>query len=169
MHIQAFSSFQCHVWIKKDYGSETLKLGPNRQFFGPCDIEIWWMTSKNRRAPLLCHLKVCASFCNHTEFKLELRPEMPKLGQNFIMIFVTLTFDHDFLYIHHLLLSMGITLKNCIMIRWKEHFEKGLMGRQLDGQTDRTIHIAAWSQLKKHRVCSEMVQHYTRLHEGHIS
>ena len=42
-----------------------LKLDPNRQFFRPCDREIWWMTSKNNRAPLLCYFKLCASFRSH--------------------------------------------------------------------------------------------------------
>ena len=38
-----------------------LKLNSNRQFFSPCEIEIWWMTSKNYRAPLLHYIKFCAS------------------------------------------------------------------------------------------------------------
>ena len=38
-----------------------LKLDSNRQFFHPCDREIWWMTSKNNRA-LLYSVKLCASF-----------------------------------------------------------------------------------------------------------
>ena len=42
-----------------------LKLDSNRQFFRPCDREIWWMTLQNNRAPLLCYLKLCASFCTH--------------------------------------------------------------------------------------------------------
>ena len=29
-----------------------LKLNWNHWFFIPCDLEIWWMTSKNNRAPL---------------------------------------------------------------------------------------------------------------------
>ena len=34
-------------------------------FFVLCDLEIWQMTLKNNRAPLLCYLKLCASFhCN---------------------------------------------------------------------------------------------------------
>ena len=37
-----------------------LKLDSNRQFFRPCDLEIWWMTSKNNRAPLLYYIKLCA-------------------------------------------------------------------------------------------------------------
>ena len=42
-----------------------LKLDSNRQFFRPCDREIWWMTSKNNRTPLLCYFKLCASFRSH--------------------------------------------------------------------------------------------------------
>ena len=34
-------------------------------FFVPCDFEIWWMTLKNNRAPLLCYFKLCASFRSH--------------------------------------------------------------------------------------------------------
>ena len=34
-------------------------------FFSLCDLEIWWMTPKNNRAPLLCHFKLCVSFRSH--------------------------------------------------------------------------------------------------------
>ena len=34
-------------------------------FFVPCDLDIWQVTLKNNRAPRLCDIKVCASFCNH--------------------------------------------------------------------------------------------------------
>ena len=42
-----------------------LKLDSNRRFFSPCDLEIRWMTLKNNRAPLLCYIKLCASFQKH--------------------------------------------------------------------------------------------------------
>ena len=42
-----------------------LKLDSNRRFFSPCDLEIWWMTPKNNRAPLLCYFKLFASFRSH--------------------------------------------------------------------------------------------------------
>ena len=35
------------------YGPETLNTGQNQQFFEPCDLEIWRMTLKNNRAPIL--------------------------------------------------------------------------------------------------------------------
>ena len=34
-------------------------------FFVPCDLEIWSMTSKNKRAHLLYYIKLCASFQIH--------------------------------------------------------------------------------------------------------
>ena len=34
-------------------------------FFAPCDLEIWRMTFKNNRAPLLCYFKLGASFHGH--------------------------------------------------------------------------------------------------------
>ena len=42
-----------------------LKWDSNRRFFGPYDLEILWMTSKNNRAPLLYYVKLCASFQCH--------------------------------------------------------------------------------------------------------
>ena len=42
-----------------------LKLDSNRRFLSPCDVEIWWMTPKNNRAPLLCYFKLFASFHSH--------------------------------------------------------------------------------------------------------
>ena len=41
-----------------------LKLDSNRWFFCPCDLEIWW-TSKNKRAPLLYYIQLCAYFHIH--------------------------------------------------------------------------------------------------------
>ena len=38
-----------------------LKLDSNRRSFSPCDLEIWWMTSKNYRAPLLHYIKLRTS------------------------------------------------------------------------------------------------------------
>ena len=41
------------------------KLDSNRRFFSPCELEIWWMTSKNNRAPFLYYIKLCVTFQNH--------------------------------------------------------------------------------------------------------
>ena len=47
------------------YSPETPNLGQIRQFLKPCDLEIWRMTLKNDRTPLLCYFKLCAAFRSH--------------------------------------------------------------------------------------------------------
>ena len=47
------------------YSPETPNLGQIRRFLEPWDLEIWRMTLQNNRAPLLCYLKLCASFFSH--------------------------------------------------------------------------------------------------------
>ena len=42
-----------------------LKLASNRRLISPCDLEIWWMTSKNNKVPFLYYIKLCASFQIH--------------------------------------------------------------------------------------------------------
>ena len=46
------------------YSPETPNLGQIWWFLEPCDLDIWQMTLQNNRAPLLCHFKLCASFCS---------------------------------------------------------------------------------------------------------
>ena len=41
------------------------KLDSNHRFFGVHDLQIWWMTSQNNRAPVLCYVKLCALFQSH--------------------------------------------------------------------------------------------------------
>ena len=47
------------------YSPETPNLGQIRRFLEPRDLEIWRMTFKNNRAPLLCYFKLCAAFHSH--------------------------------------------------------------------------------------------------------
>ena len=47
------------------YSPETPNLSQIWRFLEPCDLEIWWMTLKNNRAPLLCYFKLCAAFRTH--------------------------------------------------------------------------------------------------------
>ena len=72
------ASFHSHWWIQTGVKSpETPNLGQMLRFLEPCDLEIWQMTLKNNRTPLLCYFKLCASFHSHfiiiCEFKLELQ------------------------------------------------------------------------------------------------
>ena len=78
------------------------------------------------------------------EFQLELYSGKAHIGAKFALTSVTFTFD-SWPFIWTTLLSMVKTLEHFIIIRWQEHCEKGVTG----GRTERTVHIAAWSQLKK--------------------
>ena len=64
-------------------------------FFVPCDLEMWWMTLKNNRAPLPCNIKLCASFQSHRWFQTGVtvrKRSMPvKIGD--FLSCVTLKFD----------------------------------------------------------------------------
>ena len=84
-------------------------------FFASCDFEILRMTLKNNRAPLLCPLKLHASFGSHRWIPIWVT--VPK-RTNWVLTSVTLTSD-----------------------LWRTD-------RRTDGQADRTIHRAAWLQLK---------------------
>ena len=72
-----------------------LKFDPNNRFFSPIDLEIWCMTSKNNRAPLLYYIKLCVSFQIHrwiqTEVTVRKRSIRVQIG-NFLSL-VTLKFD----------------------------------------------------------------------------
>ena len=54
-------------WVNSNcsYSPETLNSGRNWWYFVWCDLEIWWMTLENNRAPLLYYIKLCASFQSH--------------------------------------------------------------------------------------------------------
>ena len=128
------------------YNPETPNLGQIRRFLEPCDLEIWWMTLKNNRAPLLSNIKLCASFHCHMWIQTGVTVRKRLSG---VLTSVTLTFDlWPWSFAWTSLLSMVITSGNFMMIRWQQHSEKGVTDRQTDGRTDWTIDRAAWSQLK---------------------
>ena len=62
------------------YSPETLNSGQNLRFFVPYDLEIWWMTLKNNRAPLLCCFKLVHHFIAIGEFKLKLQSGNSQFG-----------------------------------------------------------------------------------------
>ena len=51
------------------YSPETPNLGQIRRFLEPCDLEIWPMTLKNNRAPLLPYFKLCALVRSHWQIQ----------------------------------------------------------------------------------------------------
>ena len=65
----ASSSFVQHFVpigeFKLELQSGNAQFGSNSTIFRGGDLEIWRMTLKNNRAPLLCFFKLCAAFCTH--------------------------------------------------------------------------------------------------------
>ena len=111
------------------YSPETPNLGQMLCFLEPCDLEIWLMTLKTNRAPLLSIIKLYASFHHHRWIQtgVTVRKRL-----SWVLTSVTLTFDL-WPFARTSLLSLVITPENVMMIRWWEHGEKGVT----DGQTDR--------------------------------
>ena len=60
------ATFHSHWWIQTGV---TVRKRPIWvkfwRFLEPCDLEIWCITLKNNRAPLLCYFKLYASFRSH--------------------------------------------------------------------------------------------------------
>ena len=101
------------------YSPETPNLGQIGRFLEPCDLEIWRMTLQNNRAPLLCYVKLCASFQIHwwiqTGFTVQNRSIPVEIGDmlsrvtfNFfgwpwktlgVLFYATSSFVHDFVAI----------------------------------------------------------------------
>ena len=128
------------------YSPETPNLGQIRRFLEPCDLEIWRMTLKNNRAPLLSNIKLYASFHHHMWIQtgVTVRKRL-----SWVVTSVTLTFDlWPWPFAWTLRWSLVITPENFMMIRWWEHSQKGVTDRRTDRQTENTICRAAWSQLK---------------------
>ena len=125
------------------YSPETPNLGQIRRFLDPCDLEIWRMTLKNNKAPLLSNIKLYASFYLHMWIQTGVTV---RKGLSWV---VTLTFDlWPWPFASTLPWSLVIIPENFMMMQWWEHSQKGVTDGQTHRRTENTIHRAAWSQLK---------------------
>ena len=134
----AISSFAQHFYplvnSNWSYSLETPNLGQIWRFLEPCDLEIWRMTFKNNRAPLLSNIKLYVSFHHHLWIKtgVTVRKRL-----RWVVTSVTLTFDlWPWPFAWTLPWSLVATPENFMIIRWWEHSQKGVT----DGQTDRKYH-----------------------------
>ena len=133
----ATSSFVHHFIANGEFilelQSRNAQIGLIWRFFELCDLEIWWMTLKNYRAPLLCNIKLYTSFISssfvNSNWSYSL--ETVKLGCDLC--------DLDLWpwpFAWTLPWALVITPQNFVMIWWWEHGEKGVT----DGQMENTIH-----------------------------
>ena len=69
-------------WVNSNwsYSPETLNSGQNRQFFVPCDLEIWWMNLKTIGHFFYITLSFVHHFKAMDEFKLELQSGNAQFG-----------------------------------------------------------------------------------------
>ena len=123
-----------------------LKLDSNRQFFRPCDREIWWMTSKNNRALLLSYVKFCASFQIHwwiqTGFTVQKRSIRVEIGD--MLSRVTLKFDGwPWKTIGHLFYATSSFVHHFVPIG---EFKLKLQSRNAQFGSKSTIFWAVWSR-----------------------
>ena len=125
-YIKLYASFQSHGWTQIGVSPETLNSGKNRQFFSPCYLEIWRMTLENNRAPLLYHVKLCASFQSHGWIQTRVTIRKPsiwvKIGTFFCPVWLwNLTNDLEKQYgpfsmllqsfVHHFIAISGFKLE----------------------------------------------------------
>ena len=127
--------------FKLELQSGNAQIGQNRRLFEPRDLEIWRMTSKNNRAPLLSNIKVCTSFHHHMSIQTGLTV---RKCLNWLLTSVTVTLTLDLWpwpFAWTSFLSLVITPENFMMMPWGEHSEKGVTDRQTDGQTEPFIEL----------------------------
>ena len=90
------ATFHIHRWIQTGVVVRKRPIWVKfRRFLEPCDLEIWRMTLKNNRAPLLCYFKLYAQFCSHQWIRagvtVRKRPIWVKIDD--FLSCVTLQFD----------------------------------------------------------------------------
>ena len=84
------ASFHSHWWIQTGVTVWKCPIWVKKWFCEPWDFEIWWMTMKNNRAPLLSDIKLCASFHHHMWIQTWVTVWK---WLHWVMTSVTLTFD----------------------------------------------------------------------------
>ena len=95
-YLKLFASFRGHWWIQTRVTFRKRLIWVKiDDFFYPCDLEIWRMTFKNNRAPLLFYFKFCVAFRSHwwiqTGVTVRKRPIWVKIDH--FLSRVTLKFD----------------------------------------------------------------------------
>ena len=126
------------------YSPETSNLGRIGWFLEPCDLEIWWMTLKNNRAPLPCYFKLCASFRSHwwipTGVTVRKRPIWVKFDDFFSR--VTLKFDgRPSITIGHLFFATSSFLYHFVAIG---EFKLELQSGNAQSGSNATLFRAVW-------------------------
>ena len=88
-HFKAMGEFK----LKLESGNT--EFGSKWAIFVPCDLEIWWMSLENNRAPPLYYIKLCASFQSRgwTQTGVTVRKRSIRVKIDNFFSRVTLKFD----------------------------------------------------------------------------
>ena len=145
------------------------KIETNLTFFGPCVLEIGHMALTKMEHPFYVQPRFLHNSIAVWRSKLELTPgtlKSGKIGYSFYMCDLNLNF---YLWPWPLalasLLTMVIPSKKFMMMRCREHCQKGkgATDEQTDGQTDRrmdwTIPGTVWSQIKYRCISNIQISH----------
>ena len=110
------AAFPTHWWIQIGVTIRKRPIwGQIWQFLEPCDLEIWRMTFKHNRAPLLSNIKLYGSFHHHMWIQTGVTV---RKGLSWVVTSVTLTFDlWPWPFAGTLPWSLVITPENFMMIR----------------------------------------------------
>ena len=118
------------------YSLQTPNLGQNRRYFVPCGLEIWPMTLKNNRAPLLCDIKLCIS--SHCHMWVQTGVTVQK-RLNWVLTSVTLTFltltvctDITFVNGNNSWKFHDDTITGTLWKRCNRHWDRRTDGRTMD-------------------------------------
>ena len=96
-YVKLCASFQIHWWIQTEFTVQkrSIRVEIGDIFSRVTFLEIWWLTLKNNRAPLLYYTKLGASFQSHrwsqTWVIVRKRSGRVKIGE--LLSRVTLKFD----------------------------------------------------------------------------
>ena len=118
--IKLFASFHIHWWIQTGVTvSENVKFVSKWTIFVPCDLDIWWMTLKNNKAPSpdLFHVLYIISY-PLVNSNRSYCPETPNVGPNRrFLSYVTLKFDRwQWKTIVHLFYATSICVHHFVAI-----------------------------------------------------
>ena len=105
-YFKIWATFHSHLWIRTGVTVQKIPIsGQNWYLFYPCDLEIWWITLTNNRAPFLCYLNLYACIISSPYVKSNWAygPEMANLGFDFGNLdfwLLTLNFCIDINFCH---------------------------------------------------------------------
>ena len=139
-YLKLCASFCSHLWFQTGVRVQKLlilvKIG---SFFVQCDLEIWQMTLKNNKAPLLYNIKLCLSFHRHMRIVIAVTDQKPS---NWVLTSVTLIFD---IWLCSLLASLYNPIVNPAMVSTVRFYDRNELYGSPDVRNCRMPNFLGWA------------------------